>query len=59
MWKAAVALLAALCVAACASSGTKVEQSQLQQFEKGKTTYAEVTGIFGAPSTPVPWASST
>ncbi len=42
---------AALGLAACgAQSGTKVEQSQVQQFEVGKTTYDEVVVTLGPPT---------
>ncbi len=43
-----VVLAAAL--AGCGySAGTKVEQSQLQQFEVGQTTYSEVVAALGPP----------
>mgnify|MGYP006277757459 FL=1 len=37
-------------VAGCARSGTKVDPSELRQFEAGKTTYEEVVGVLGVPN---------
>jgi outer membrane protein assembly factor BamE (lipoprotein component of BamABCDE complex) len=39
-----------LILAGCVSSGTKVTQQQLTQFQVGKTTEAEVIAAFGAPT---------
>ena len=44
---------AAVCVfvlAGCASSGTKVTPEQTAQFERGKTTLAEVVARLGPPN---------
>jgi outer membrane protein assembly factor BamE (lipoprotein component of BamABCDE complex) len=41
----------ALGLAGCASTGTKVETSQIQQFQKGVTTYPEVVAALGDPTT--------
>jgi hypothetical protein len=45
--------LTALCIgiAGCASTGTKVETSQIQQFQRGVTTYSEVAAALGDPTT--------
>ena len=45
-----IALLCALCCAACVSMGTKVEEGQLRQFEKGRTTYFDVVAVLGKPN---------
>lgn len=37
-------------LAACVSMGTKVDQQKVAQFEKGKTTYAEVIQQLGKPT---------
>jgi outer membrane protein assembly factor BamE (lipoprotein component of BamABCDE complex) len=43
--------LIALCtLTACMSYGTKVDQEQVAQFVKGKTTYAEVIQELGKPT---------
>ena len=39
----------ALFAAACASTGTKVDDSKVQAFQRGKTTYPEVVASLGAP----------
>lgn len=39
-----------LSVSACASSGTKVEQSSFSAFQKGKSTCAEIEAQLGRPS---------
>src|SRR5262245_9411860 len=46
-----VTVIAALfAFTACVSMGTKVDQDKLAQFEKGKTTYAEVIQQLGKPT---------
>jgi hypothetical protein len=47
--------LAALCAAtaSCASTGTKIETAQIQQFQKGVTTYADVVAAVGEPTSTV------
>jgi hypothetical protein len=42
-------VLAAVMLAGCVSSGTKVDASQMASFEKGKTTYAQVVQALGPP----------
>ena len=44
------ALVMALALGGCASSGTQVTQDQVQSFKTGKSTYSEVVGALGAPS---------
>lgn len=41
---------AVLTLTACMSYGTKVDQDKLSQFQKGKTTYAEVIEKLGKPT---------
>jgi outer membrane protein assembly factor BamE (lipoprotein component of BamABCDE complex) len=43
-------IVALFAFTACMSMGTKVEQDKLAQFEKGKTTYAEVVQQLGKPT---------
>jgi hypothetical protein len=45
-----IALAAALFVAGCFSSGTKVEQSKATQLQPGVTTYAETVALLGKPN---------
>lgn len=45
----AVALAASL--ASCVSTGTKVTEDQITQFQKGKTTEAEIIAKLGKPNT--------
>lgn len=35
----------------CVSQGVKIEQAQLDLLQPGKTTYWEVVGTYGAPTT--------
>ena len=37
-------------VAGCASAGVKVDQSKMAQFQKGRTTEAEVIAALGTPT---------
>ncbi|NDA63118.1 MAG: hypothetical protein EBX50_13925 [Chitinophagia bacterium] len=37
-------------LAACSSSGVKVDPNKLSGFEKGKTTYSEVIDTLGSPT---------
>lgn len=46
-----IILLAALLLTGCISSGTRVEESALQQFRKGTTTQADVEKALGKPQT--------
>lgn len=39
-----------LVLVGCAATGKRVEEGQLLQFEKGKTTYYEVVAALGRPS---------
>jgi hypothetical protein len=43
-------LALALCLAGCASSGTKVSQQTFGEFSKGKSTCSEIQGRLGAPT---------
>lgn len=43
--------LMALCIAGCASSGTKVTEASLPQFHQGITTEADVEKSLGKPQT--------
>jgi outer membrane protein assembly factor BamE (lipoprotein component of BamABCDE complex) len=43
-------LIPVLLLAACVSSGVKVDPSKLAQFHKGETTYTEVVQKLGRPS---------
>jgi len=45
----AVAALA-IALSGCMSSGTKVDQAQMQQFQKGVTTEAQIIAKLGEPS---------
>ena len=47
----ATALVAALLLAGCAASGVQVSEQQAQSFQVGKSTYAEVIGQLGEPTT--------
>ncbi len=50
MFRFVMAAAAAICLlSGCASSGTKVDPAKVQAFQRGKTSYAEVTGALGAP----------
>ena len=42
--------VAALMIVGCVSSGTKVTQQQLTQFQVGKTTEGEVIAALGSPN---------
>ncbi|MHB8389263.1 MAG: outer membrane protein assembly factor BamE domain-containing protein [Acidobacteriaceae bacterium] len=42
--------IALLALSGCMSMGTKVDQDQLSQFVKGRTTYAEVVQQLGEPT---------
>lgn len=41
--------LSATLTACSTTSGTKVDQSKLSEFKKGKTTYSQVVGVLGTP----------
>jgi hypothetical protein len=38
-------------LAACAASGVKVTEEQAQQFKVGTSTYSDVVGVLGPPTT--------
>jgi hypothetical protein len=44
------AAAAALLLSGCASSGTKVSEQQVQAFQKGTSTRAQVVAALGAPT---------
>lgn len=46
-----IALVACAVLAGCAASGVKVSDEQAQSFVVGKSTYADVVGALGAPTT--------
>jgi hypothetical protein len=48
--KILLAAALALSVAGCASTGTKVDTAQVQQFQKGVTTYSDVVAAVGEPT---------
>src|SRR5438132_8898818 len=43
-------IVALFAFTACVSMGTKVDQDKLAQFQRGKTTYAEVIQQLGKPT---------
>jgi outer membrane protein assembly factor BamE (lipoprotein component of BamABCDE complex) len=45
-----LAVLVLVALAGCVSSGTKVSEQQVSQFQKGKTTRAEVEAALGKPN---------
>lgn len=47
--RAATILLAVAVISGCVSSGTNVSDAQIQEIQKGKTTYNEVLSIMGKP----------
>ena len=47
----AIAVLAVIILAGCASSGVHVSESQVSDFSKGVTTYDEVVAVLGSPTT--------
>jgi outer membrane protein assembly factor BamE (lipoprotein component of BamABCDE complex) len=51
--KVAMSLLgaASLALAACASTGVRVDEAAVSKFQPGKTTYLEVVKSLGAPTT--------
>jgi hypothetical protein len=48
--RTSIAIVLALGVAGCASVGTKVDTAQVQQFQKGVTTYSDVVAAVGEPT---------
>ena len=51
MKKVILAVLFGFALSACASTGTKVDQSKLSQFEIGKSTKVDVIDALGKPDT--------
>lgn len=49
--QAALAALVSLALAGCATTGTKVNESELAQFHKGVTTESQVEQALGQPQT--------
>jgi len=45
-----LALVINISLAACVSSGVKIDQSKVEALQKGKTTYAEARRNFGNPT---------
>jgi hypothetical protein len=43
-------MLAACLVSGCVATGTRVDEGQLLQFERGRTTYFEVVARLGKPN---------
>jgi outer membrane protein assembly factor BamE (lipoprotein component of BamABCDE complex) len=48
--RAIIILAVSVLLAGCVTSGTKVDEAKLSQFERGKTTYGEVMTSLGQPS---------
>ncbi len=48
--KKIITLCAALALSGCVSVGAKIERSSLEEFHKGKTTYADVVAALGKPT---------
>jgi len=44
-------LLGVMLLTGCVSSGVRVDEANLTSFEKGKTSYSEVIGRLGQPTT--------
>lgn len=42
-------IIAALLIAGCAASGTKLQQADIERIEPGVTTYSQMESMFGAP----------
>ena len=57
--KKLAAILAALLLSACASSGVRVTDDQLSQFKEGQTTKQEVITALGQPTTTIRNADGT
>lgn len=50
MMKGVVSILAVLVLlVGCASSGTKMQKSDIERIEPGVTTYSEMEAMFGSP----------
>jgi len=48
-----IGLLISILLTGCAASGVKVDEKRLAEFQKGKTTYAEVVQALGQPTSTV------
>lgn len=57
--KSIVIAIAALALSACASSGVRVTDDQLSQFQEGQTTKQEVIAALGQPTTTMRNADGT
>ena len=49
MLRIMVVCMMALMLGACASSGREITPDRISQIETGKTTLAQMNGLFGAP----------
>ena len=49
--KLLIVMASLMLLAGCVSSGVKVDEANLAKFEAGKTTYAQVLGSLGPPTT--------
>ena len=47
----AIAIIAAGMLSGCAASGVQVTQEQAQSFQVGRSTYADIVGALGPPTT--------
>jgi hypothetical protein len=47
----AMAVMAAAMLSGCAASGVQVTQEQAQSFQVGRSTYADIVGALGPPTT--------
>jgi outer membrane protein assembly factor BamE (lipoprotein component of BamABCDE complex) len=54
-----IALFSAVLLGCTRSGGVLVTEDQAAQFERGKTTYAEVTGRLGPPTSTMSFANGT
>jgi len=50
MQKIMVAIVMALALSACASSGRQITQDKIEQIQLGSTTIAQMNEVFGAPA---------
>ena len=50
MIRAATLFLAALVLSSCMAVGTRVDESQLTHFERGRTSYYDVVATLGKPN---------
>lgn len=57
MVRALAAAVLLIMLGGCAASGVKVTEDQARQFERGKSTYADVVGKLGPPNSSVSLSS--